>query len=372
MLRTGSLLSHSTTLVTTFLLLSLTAFAQTRAPAMNATPATAVPVAPSASAPAPADECIPSCHTSYICAHGQCVSACSPPCTADEVCTANGQCAPTGAAPAVAPAPGPVMGQAQGSQSQAGVTNTTSIADNPNPPNMADLAPEPPSIEKRQFEIQTFSFVPRLGLQVSGTMTEEGKCEGSSCYTTTASDYDFDVKTAFAIGADFMFKVGNLVRIGPGFLHTFTTDVSLANQPKIELGSLTEINFVAELIPRVSPTVWLVPRLQLGATVFNASGPAKTAIDGAKASCAADQATYASDGATISCSNYDNPHVGYNLGLGFGTLFAVAPDVRLRADAFYEYFNFGIGTEEGTGAADFKGTDTMSGSRFLLMVGVEI
>ena len=91
MLRTGSLLSHSTTLVTTFLLLSLTAFAQTRAPAMNATPATAVPVAPSASAPAPADECIPSCHTSYICAHGQCVSACSPPCTADEVCTANGQ-----------------------------------------------------------------------------------------------------------------------------------------------------------------------------------------------------------------------------------------------------------------------------------------
>lgn len=380
MLRTGLFLSYSTTLAATLLLLSPTARAQTRAPAENAYPATAVPVAPSATPSAPADECIPSCRSSYICAHGQCVSACNPPCTANEVCTTTGQCVATGPAPAavappapvVAPAPGPVSSQAQGPQSQA-VTANAGNAAGTNAPNMADLAPEPPPVEKSQFEIKTFSFVPRLGLQATGSMTEEYKCDGASCPSTTATNYDYDLKSAFAIGADFMFKVHDLVRIGPGLLHTFASDATIANSPKFELGTITEINLVAELIPRVSPVVWLVPRLQLGATVFNASGTFKTAIATAKAGCAADQTTYSSDGATVSCSNYDNPHVGFNLGIGFGALFAIAPSIRLRADALYEYFSFPIGNEEGSGNGyDFKLTDTLSGSRFLLMAGVEI
>lgn len=49
-------------------------------------------------------QCRPSCRTGYVCVDGECVSACNPPCAAEETCTAEGECVVEERPPA-APAP---------------------------------------------------------------------------------------------------------------------------------------------------------------------------------------------------------------------------------------------------------------------------
>jgi hypothetical protein len=43
--------------------------------------------------------CIPECRKGYVCHRGECVSVCNPPCAQGEVCTAEGECVATQAAP---------------------------------------------------------------------------------------------------------------------------------------------------------------------------------------------------------------------------------------------------------------------------------
>lgn len=200
----------------------------------------------------------------------------------------------------------------------------------------------------------------------------ELKCDGNACGTNSTFSYDYDLKNAFAIGADFMFKLGDLFRIGPGLFHTFTTDVEVDGVSG-EAGSLTEVNFVAEVIPRVSPGIWLVPRLQTGLALFNASGDVKNAfVTPMKETCNDMKSQYSGYGVTVNCSNFDNPHIGFDIGLGFGAMFAVGPNVRLRADLMYEYFDAILGKVEASGGGD-SATQTLdlSGSRYLLMGGAE-
>lgn len=67
------------------------------------------PVAVPAPAPAPAEPevCVPACRAGFVCARGQCVSRCNPPCANNEVCTADGQCiVPAQASPAAPPGAG--------------------------------------------------------------------------------------------------------------------------------------------------------------------------------------------------------------------------------------------------------------------------
>jgi hypothetical protein len=53
----------------------------------------------------PSGVCEPECRAGYMCLHGQCVSACNPVCGADEICTAEGECAPRPAEQPVAAVP---------------------------------------------------------------------------------------------------------------------------------------------------------------------------------------------------------------------------------------------------------------------------
>jgi len=75
----------------------------------------AQPVTPSGAADAPPSgpACIPDCRKGFLCVEGRCVSACNPPCGADETCTEARECAksapatPPPSPPTVAPAPAP-------------------------------------------------------------------------------------------------------------------------------------------------------------------------------------------------------------------------------------------------------------------------
>lgn len=65
------------------------------------------PVAASADASAqgsasPEAVCVPSCRSGFVCVQGACVSACNPPCDANRICAASGECIPTAPPPAPA------------------------------------------------------------------------------------------------------------------------------------------------------------------------------------------------------------------------------------------------------------------------------
>jgi hypothetical protein len=153
-------------------------------------------------------------------------------------------------------------------------------------------------------------------------------------------------------------------------LHTLTSNASDGTN-SIEAGSLTELNIVAEAIPRVTRTVWLVPRVQAGLALFTATGTTKDGLSELKGHCLSDREAAAANGTNVNCSSWGNPHIGFDLGLGFGAMLAVSRSIRLRADAMYDYFNVALGTEEASGAIDLNHKLRLSGSRFLVMGGVE-
>jgi hypothetical protein len=64
-------------------------------PAASTPPTDAAP-APETPLPAPAaPSCVPKCRSGYLCVEGQCISACNPPCSAEQTCTPDGQCLAT-------------------------------------------------------------------------------------------------------------------------------------------------------------------------------------------------------------------------------------------------------------------------------------
>lgn len=341
MFRTPELLTLQTSAAIAVMVLCPAAMAQMQpTPAPGLPPAQQTTVAP-ATAPGAA-ECVPACRAGFVCANGQCISSCNPPCAANETCS-NGQCL----VQAPAPAPAAVM-------QPAGATM-----------NLATLAPAAQTAPVEEAKIKTFSFVPRIGIQIGGGGTFEDKCDGSDCgnYVNTSTDYD--LKTAFAIGADFMFKIGDLFRIGPGLLYTHTMDEKESGaSSSTELGSIVDVNFVAEVVPRVSPTVWLVPRVQFGLSMLNTSGTFKTRQDAMKTSCTS------TEGET-GCDSIDNPHMGYNLGLGFGVMFAAGPTVRFRVDTLYQYYSLSLYSLGVTGLNATE-SGSASGSRYFLLAGIEI
>lgn len=345
------------------LLLGVSATGLLATPAWSQVQPTTLP-APSAATPEPsaaapsepvqnAEACVPACRASFICTKGQCVSICNPPCGAGEVCTANAQCVAATAQPAPAyPAAGANQQQDSGRMTLA----TEPDDEKPNKPEGA--------------QIKSFSFAARLGAQLGGSGTSTSDCTGSICGTGSSDSSDYDVNSALALSLDFLFKVGKIVRLGPGFMYTHTMDAKFSGDTSShELGNMTDLDFVLEFVPRVSPSVWLVPRFQLGLMAFNATGSGSTAEQNEKTACLS-----GSSGVSFSgCDSIDSPHIGFNAGLGFGVLFATGSSVRLRIDTLLDYYSFGVedvtaNTSSGSGQL----TVSASGTRYFLLAGLEI
>lgn len=332
---------------------SAAAWAQPRTAAAYSTATSTTAPEPMANTAAPtseSEECIPTCRKSFICVKGQCVSRCNPPCSANEVCNDAAECVANAPAPPLRPQYAPAVGPIE-----------------PGTERM-DLETEPPArAVPREAQIKTFAFVPRIGVQLLGSGSVEGQCSGSLCATGSDS-IDYDLSNAVAISFDFLFKVGDLLRLGPGLTYTHTMDWQPSEgSSHTEMGNLTDLNFVLELIPRVSPTVWLVPRLQLGLTAFNASGTAETSERTSKADCSS------SSTSPSGCDSIESPHLGFNIGAGFGVLFATGSAVRVRIDMLADYYKFNLfDVTETSSSGTAHMTATASGVRYLLLAGIEI
>ncbi len=199
--------------------------------------------------------------------------------------------------------------------------------------------------------------MPRLMLAPSGSGTLE--CEGDGCVSNRGRDYDH--KSAFGLGADLLFRTGSVIRLGPGLAYTAEYDVEFDGaSTDYTVGGDFTLSFVLEAAVPVSPTVWLVPRGQIGLLLLFPGGDLRDELDELKTQCNAAELS--------GCDSLDGARPGAQGGLGFGVMFAVGPDVRLRVDTMYQFYSVNLYTVEGSyGDAAVN----LNGSRGFLMAGVE-
>lgn len=220
---------------------------------------------------------------------------------------------------------------------------------------MAGVSAAPPAPEAE--EIGTVSFVPRLMLSAFGS--GELSCDGDLCDTTAASEYDHT--TSFGVGADLLFRAGSVIRLGPGFGYLFEYEIEFENESDEDtVGSDLDVSFVLEAAVPVSPSVWLVPRGQLGVKLLFPAGDLRDGLDEIKEDCVA----AGMDG----CDSLEGARPGVQFGIGFGAMFALGPNVRLRADAMYQYYKINLYTVESAGG---DASVDLTGGRGFLMAGVE-
>jgi hypothetical protein len=200
---------------------------------------------------------------------------------------------------------------------------------------------------------------------LGGSGTNELRCDGD-CTFTSVSGSDYSHKLGARLTADFLFKVGPLIRLGPGLAFTPPTSIKGEGATfNTEVGSDMGLDFIFEVAPRVGPGVWLLPRGEVGLTVLFPTGDLKASLEAERVAC--------NDLGVSNCDSLGDPRPGLNAGLGFGALFAVSDTVRLRADLLGQFYIVNLYTYEGT--STFGGSATLArnvaGSRFFLLGGVE-
>ena len=208
-----------------------------------------------------------------------------------------------------------------------------------------------------------FSVVVRGGMIIEGSGDDRLECDGSDCPPNFDYDADFDHKTAFMLGADFLFTAGSIVRLGPGFQIGNNMVVELQRtKEEVEVGSDVSVHFALEGDYPMGDGVWVGPRVQLGLGILRTSGDMKDFLEASKESC---ESKGQND-----CDSFDGPYPGGNFGMGAGVIAAVGESVRLRADLMIQSYLFMLYSWDADDS-DATVTEKFLGTRVYAMGGVE-
>jgi hypothetical protein len=194
------------------------------------------------------------------------------------------------------------------------------------------------------------------------------KCTEGDCSvffpTDDAGDFDYTHRVSGGLGAELLWKLGSLVRLGPGLFFVLPSEVDFEQGGRSEIGSDLSLDVIFELAPRVGAAVWLVPRAQVGGTLLFPTGDMKAFLSDMENACF--------DRGDSGCGSISGARPGVNGGLGFGVLSTASEFVRLRADLLAQIYWVSLYSADAP--ASFGGTPvsrTVSGSRFFLIGGLE-
>jgi len=209
-----------------------------------------------------------------------------------------------------------------------------------------------------------FNFVLRGALMLGGTGTDKLTCEGDCSGLFTPAGVDYDHKLGFGVGADFLWGLGSLVRLGPGIMYVAPNDVDVGDvDSSYGIGSDFSLNFVFELTPRVGENVYIVPRAQLGFLLLFLGDDLDAARDRTQRDC--ETAGFSG------CENLDGARPGFDFGIGAGVLVDVGP-VRVRGDLMAQFYAINLYTLELSGiGVSSRLSENLSGVRYFFMAGVE-
>jgi hypothetical protein len=221
-------------------------------------------------------------------------------------------------------------------------------------------AAQPPSPGEKR--LPRFNFVLRGALMLGGTGTNEVTCEGD-CLVVASNSVDYDHEIGFGFGADFLWGLGSLVRLGPGIMYVAPNDLDIdGGDSSYAIGSDFSLNFVLELTPRVGENVYIVPRAQLGLLLLFPGDDLDAARQEAQRSCEAAGAS--------GCENLEGARPGFDFGIGAGLLVDAGP-VRVRGDLMAQFYVINLYTLELSGGLSARIAENLRGARYFFMAGVE-
>jgi hypothetical protein len=213
--------------------------------------------------------------------------------------------------------------------------------------------------------LKSFSVGLKAGLMMGGSGTN--KCTSGDCSLIDSNnEVGYTHKVSGGFGADFLWKIGSLVRLGPGAFFVFPSSIERDTpaSSSYEVGSDLSIDFVLELAPRVSSAVWLVPRAEIGGTALFPSGDLDNDLRTLRDLC--------NQSGASGCESVGGVRFGGNGGLGFGALFGVGESVRLRADLLAQLYVVNIYSAQlPSSIGGGNVSRSVGGSRFFLKGGVE-
>jgi hypothetical protein len=199
---------------------------------------------------------------------------------------------------------------------------------------------------------------------IAGGGEAQFECDGSGCLVDSA-DNDYDDKSGFVLGMDFMGHVSPSLRLGGGFLFVPATEIEPDDSDEFELGSDLSLLFIVEGVFDIGPTTALAVRGMGGALVLFPGDDLEDSIDEAKDGCEQIEA------AGGSCDVTEGPFVGWTVGGGVGAIVDVGA-VGLRADLLLQFYGLVVNEVDVSDiSGDVESKTSLVGNRFLLTVGLE-
>jgi hypothetical protein len=215
--------------------------------------------------------------------------------------------------------------------------------------------------------LHRFAFGIGLGASVIGFGTDRAECKGSACSSSNVGARDYAPKINPLVEGHAFFQATNFLRLGTTLMLSPSGKVKfkgVENAADEGFGTLLNLDLAAELTPRLSRNIWLVPRLQSGLSMLFPTGELSQHLSSSKDTC------NSGNGAFTNCGSLDGPRYGLNVGVGVGALYAVSDVIGLRVDTLFEYYSIRLTTIE-AGSRDASLTENVSGGRFMLFGGME-
>lgn len=230
---------------------------------------------------------------------------------------------------------------------------------------VASTTPASDQDSSPSYELTGVCLVPHLGMLAGGSGNLTRSCEGSGCDPNLSDSAGYTNRRALIIGADFLWQLTPLVRLGPSLLYTVEGDVDpdSGDETVYGFGPDASVDAVAELSVRLGRRAWLVARLAGGLSVLMPEEDLDDTLAEVSAQCRADDSLQ-------HCDSPKGSHLGFNFGGGAGLLYAVSETVRLRFDALVEWHRIRLySLRDSTRSQDLD--LKLTGTRTMLLGGME-
>jgi hypothetical protein len=227
-------------------------------------------------------------------------------------------------------------------------------------------APASARTEKPRADEHRLPFVAgalHIGLVPWGRGEDKNGCSGA-CMGFAPDNASYEHAVAFGVGADALFTLFDVLRLGPSLFYVFPNHVDIDGaKGHFGIGSDLGVDLTVEGALSVAPKVRIVPRVQSGATILFPGGELEQWLNLVHSACV---------DAARGCDTPTAARVGWNVGVGVGALYFLSDRFRLRADVLAQYYSvrmYNVGAPLLGNTIDVS--ETLFGGRLFFMLGAE-